>query len=128
MTYKEWYAKNKVRIRGAKKIAKKKYRRTAAGRAAQRRYNHKPSRILYVRKYRCLKRYGITLEDYDKMVADRDGCCDICKKKDKNLHIDHSHTTGKVRGLLCGSCNRALGLLKDDVKFLEQAIIYLKKS
>jgi len=71
-------------------------------------------------------RYGITLEDYNKF----DQNCNICGSSDEgrgfNMNVDHDHDTGKVRGLLCNSCNRGLGLLGENN--LEKAILYLNRS
>lgn len=79
----------------------------------------------------------ITLEQYQAMIDAQDNKCGICKKeetcidgrsKDKRirrLSIDHCHRTGKVRGLLCHSCNTAIGKFKDDVELLHQAIAYI---
>ncbi len=73
--------------------------------------------------------YGITLDDYNKMWADQDGCCATCgihsSALTKPLHVDHCHTTGKVRGLLCTQCNTALGMAKDDIQTLKNMIKYL---
>lgn len=78
-----------------------------------------------------IRQYGITEEDYDKMFKEQQGCCAICKlhQKDysRNLHIDHCHTTGKVRGLLCNSCNLGLGMFKDSIDLMNTAIKYLNK-
>lgn len=74
--------------------------------------------------------YGITVEEYDALIAD--GVCDICgkvpegKRHESVLHIDHDHSTGRVRGALCGNCNKALGLVSDDVEVLEKMIDYLR--
>ena len=82
-----------------------------------------------------LKRtYGITYRTYRLMLSDQDHKCKICggegfiMNTDRHkmlLVIDHCHTTGKVRGLLCHNCNRALGLLQDSVDNLNSAIAYL---
>lgn len=69
--------------------------------------------------------YGITLEDYKKMCLEQDHKCLICNNISK-LFVDHCHKTKKVRGLLCNSCNKALGLFKDNPKALERAAIYVK--
>lgn len=71
--------------------------------------------------------YGLTKEQYWQMVRDQGGACAICKTiSDKfTLRVDHCHTTGKVRGLLCGTCNSGLGFLKDSPKLLESALRYL---
>jgi hypothetical protein len=80
---------------------------------------------------RWIKRYGITLEQYEKMYAKQNGVCKICKNPcvTRNLlSVDHCHTTGKVRGLLCVKCNTALGMLNDNIALLSNAILYLKDS
>lgn len=84
------------------------------------------------RKAQMKRTYGITLDDYDKMVADRGGACDICgcvpteDTHKKSLCVDHDHETGEIRGLLCSACNAAIGLFKDDPAVLSKAIAYLK--
>ena len=71
-------------------------------------------------------RYGLTLEEYDQILSDQDGKCKICKTEPVTvLSVDHCHSTGKVRGLLCSHCNTGLGMFKDDVQLLERAIAYL---
>jgi len=78
--------------------------------------------------------YGITPEDYNQMLKEQDGRCAIClgddpksPKRVNHWYIDHCHTTGKIRGLLCNACNRALGNFGDSIETLENAILYLKK-
>ena len=78
--------------------------------------------------------YGITLEEWQSMYDKQRGMCYICRgigfhmKECEScpLVIDHCHDTGLVRGLLCHNCNRALGLLQDDVSALHRAIEYLE--
>lgn len=81
---------------------------------------------------RLKKRYGITLDDYNDMLKNQNECCDICKKHKTTwkipLNVDHCHTTGKVRGLLCGQCNRGIGIFEDNPDFLENAKKYLEKE
>lgn len=87
---------------------------------------------------RLRSRYGLTKEIYQQMVEDQGNLCAICKKPETesssphidemDLSIDHCHTTGKVRGLLCRQCNIALGRFREDVTILESAIAYLKRS
>jgi hypothetical protein len=81
------------------------------------------------RRERILKsRYNMTLADYDKIHAEQDGRCAICyQKQTTTMHIDHCHLTGKVRALLCGSCNRGLGYFQDDANILLAASDYLTK-
>jgi len=75
--------------------------------------------------------YRLTIEDYNQMFADQQGCCDICgihQSETKRFHVDHCHTTGQVRGLLCCDCNIGLGRFKDDTETLANAIVYLQRS
>lgn len=81
------------------------------------------------------KKQGIknfTLDDYKKLLAAQDNRCLICGKKDsylgKKLQVDHNHSTGNVRGLLCLSCNAGIGSLGDDIKTVFSALIYLIKN
>jgi hypothetical protein len=60
------------------------------------------------------------------MVNAQEGRCAICKKS-KKLQVDHSHVTGHVRAMLCGTCNRALGLLKDDAAIVGSTLEYLRR-
>ena len=78
------------------------------------------------------RNYGISIADYNVMLKEQNGLCDICGASEPNHHkkrlnIDHCHSTGKIRGLLCDACNRAIGLLKDDVEVLKKAIQYLAR-
>ncbi len=83
-----------------------------------------------VRGYYYKHRYGITIETYEEMLKNQNGACAICGKNHKHktqkyLHVDHNHKTGQVRGLLCGKCNHAIGLVNDDVNVLSKIIEYL---
>lgn len=77
------------------------------------------------------KSYGISLEEYAEMLDFQAGVCAICLGHDRafaHLAVDHCHATGKIRGLLCNQCNRALGSFKDDPARLRRALIYLTGS
>jgi hypothetical protein len=73
--------------------------------------------------------YGLNPEQYGVMVMAQDGRCAICERhpEDGVLRVDHDHSTGKIRGLLCRHCNLALGNMRDDVSLLRKAIAYLEK-
>ena len=81
--------------------------------------------------------YGLELEDYDRMYEEQGGTCGICKQAETavsgksgkvlNLAVDHCHTTGENRGLLCHNCNRGIGYLQDSTDNLRAAINYLEK-
>lgn len=81
--------------------------------------------------------YGISLEDYDNMLARQAGKCAICgtdnpagegnfPKKALSFSVDHCHGSGRVRGLLCNTCNRGLGFFRDDTILLVAAQRYLE--
>lgn len=75
-------------------------------------------------------KYSITQNGFDSILKIQNNCCDICKNilvKGQGTHIDHDHTTGKIRGILCNPCNRALGYFKDSTEILKSAILYLGK-
>ena len=78
-------------------------------------------------------KYGITLDDYNRMLKIQNNRCAICNgtatgnRSQKYLSVDHCHTTGKVRGLLCFTCNTGIGSIKDDDELLEKAIAYLRE-
>lgn len=81
------------------------------------------------RNNRYVTRYGITLQDYTKRLEHQKGCCAICGKYEVgNLSVDHNHSTGKVRGLLCQECNRGLGSFKDKPALLRKAAEYLESN
>jgi hypothetical protein len=69
-----------------------------------------------------------TLAELDAIYDASDGTCGICGCVPKEkLALDHDHSTGKIRGLLCMACNTALGKFKDDTSILQRAIEYLRK-
>jgi hypothetical protein len=78
------------------------------------------------RKAHIKYRYGISVEDYEIMVQAQNGNCGICLKKTKRLYVDHNHKTKKIRGLLCNTCNSAIGLLQDSPEILMNAAKYLE--
>ena len=69
--------------------------------------------------------YGISVEEFDSMVADQHGCCASCHTPTDKLVVDHNHETGEVRALLCNHCNLMLGHAKDTIWRLQNAIQYL---
>lgn len=72
--------------------------------------------------------YGITVDHYEQLLADQKGCCAICGSGPgaKGLAVDHCHSTGRIRALLCGPCNSAIGLLREDPKIFAAAVTYLQ--
>ena len=90
------------------------------------------------KKYRCYdskrdserkRLYGLTRQEFDAMLFEQSYMCAICSVSvDYTGNVDHDHVTGKVRGILCPTCNRALGLFQDDRELLLKSIDYLEKS
>src|ERR1700676_1906664 len=75
-------------------------------------------------KQRLKVKYNIDFITYNKMVAKQNNLCSICKKaesEDKLLAVDHCHKTGKIRELLCGKCNKGIGLFQDEPELLMAA-------
>ena len=75
------------------------------------------------------RKYGITIEHYDELLARQGGGCAICGREprpDISLHLDHDHESGQLRGILCFRCNNALGDFDDDLGQLRAAIRYLE--
>lgn len=87
------------------------------------------------RKYNYKAKYGISIDDYNALLAEQDGRCAICQTDDpgegpnrrKNFSVDHHHESGQVRGLLCNRCNRMIGLAQDDPLVLQTAAGYVAK-
>ena len=107
-------------------------------------FNNKGSVISKVRKYQSLhpavcikagrkwylKRYNLTEEIYQKILLLQNNQCAICQKETpgKLLHVDHNHSSGKIRGLLCAKCNAGLGLFADSSILLQKASTYLRED
>lgn len=76
------------------------------------------------------RKYGLSLAEFSVMVTAQGGGCAICgtavNPDGYSLAVDHCHDTGRVRGILCGPCNKAIGLLRDDPALLREAVRYLE--
>jgi len=76
------------------------------------------------------KLLGVDVDEAEKLYQSHSGHCDICGNtctSGKRLALDHCHTTGKIRGMLCGNCNTGLGKFKDSPEMLFKAIEYLRQ-
>ncbi len=120
-----WRAKN---LEKAKLVSRKSYEKNPSTnriRASAWYLNNKKQARQSALKFR----FGITLDGYAERLKSQDECCAICGKHQselkQNLSVDHDHSTGNVRGLLCGTCNTGLGHFKDSPKLLENALTYL---
>jgi hypothetical protein len=98
------------------------------------RLSEKPPSIRRRRRAFLKSRFGISLEQYDTLLAAQGGTCAICRNPEtvldkgvpRALSVDHDHETGKVRGLLCGGCNQGLGRFRDSPVVLKRAVVYLE--
>ena len=99
-------------------------------RESQRRYRelHEERRRARDRAGHLSRMYGLTPDDYEFLVAVQGGVCAICgATESKGLHVDHEHRTGLVRGLLCGRCNKGIGLFEENPARLDAAKGYLAR-
>lgn len=88
------------------------------------------------RRLRFKKKYDMTPEDYEAVLEWQGGGCAVCQTEtnvkvggiEKLFAVDHDHSTGKIRGLLCDPCNRGIGLLKDNSRILRDAADYLDRN
>jgi len=88
-------------------------------------YNH-----LYHKRNHLRNRYGISVSDYNSVLAAQGGVCAICETADWGIqgpHVDHDHGSKEVRGILCNRCNRAIGLLHDRSGLAKAAAAYLER-
>jgi hypothetical protein len=92
----------------------------------------KPCHAIWKNKIHIKRTYGLEWEDYVNLMDKQEGKCYLCGSsgsgKDQRLVVDHSHTTGEVRGLLCWSCNVGIGLFKEDTDLLRKVIKYIDRD
>lgn len=121
----------------ALKAYKLAHSRLPAQRERQRLLRQRPGYEEYMRPFRrknLLQRYGITQEDYEALFAQQGGRCAICFSEKSNngkgdlyLDVDHCHTSGKVRGLLCRNCNVTVGVVEKKAELIKLIHAYLEK-
>jgi hypothetical protein len=81
-----------------------------------------------LRKWHLRTKFGLTVEEFEQMEADQGGCCAICRRpprEGRTLHVDHDHDTGRIRRLLCFTCNAGMGMFDHDPVLLIEAAEYL---
>jgi hypothetical protein len=132
MQQKSYYQRNKEKVKAAAKqyalSNKEKIREREKARRAR---NPSAYHAYFVKR-----KYGITIEQYNQMLADQKGICATpnCMndgsedKRRRRLFVDHCHTTGKVRGLLCCTCNRVLGMLKESPPLIRGLADYIERT
>lgn len=131
------FPKNKACSQGRTRVCRKctsaSSRRWVAN-VGKKNPNFVANRLLSQEKDRA-KRYGLTLEELEAMKVKSAGKCEVCENppsgrgtSGKSLHIDHCHSTGKIRGMLCARCNLTLGRFGDDSNLLRKLAEYLERS
>jgi hypothetical protein len=90
-------------------------------------YSRTPAKKVSNRKSHLKRKYGLTLEAFDALLASQGGGCAICGRPDAD-NVDHDHTTGRVRGILCFNCNVAIGHVAEDEDRLAAVAAYLSKD
>ena len=123
-------ANQRARKREQSNAAMKRwYHKSPENRAkvAERRSAWKDANREWVNFDNSLRRRGITLDQYHAMNERQDFACAICRE-DRRLVIDHCHSTGRVRGLLCVACNGGIGALKESAAVMASALRYLGKA
>lgn len=98
----------------------------SSARSRERPYNPEKARH-YTRVSSYRSKYGLELEDVEKLFASQGGLCAICNTRPSVLHIDHDHETGEIRGALCLNCNLGIGHFSDDIGLLSRAVEYLDR-
>ena len=125
LAQKNWVDRNRDKVN---KTSRDSYQKNRERRRLLARSRYDPEKS---KEERLLRRYGISLKEYRYLLLKQNNLCAICEKEDCNsrsLAVDHCHVTGKIRGLLCVSCNNLLGRAKDSVSTLRRAVKYLEKE
>ena len=111
------------------KICMAAYWQSPAGKASKKRYSASVHGRQNTRKHHLKTRFDITLQEYQDLWDAQAGVCAICglpeTRNNYNLFVDHDHVTGKIRGLLCNSCNAGIGFFKDNPSLMDSAKEYL---
>ncbi len=107
--------------------------RVAARENARRWRKNNPAKVkIQNRRDNLKKNYDLSTEQYEAMIVAHEGKCHVCKQPPtgrwKRLHVDHDHSTGVIRGLLCSGCNLALGHVRDNPQTLRDLATYLEAS
>lgn len=122
----KWYSRNRAQAAAASKAWEQKNR--AKRTARQRDLRATGWKVDYDLK----SRYGITVADYQQLLAAQGGVCACCGAGSayggRRLYVDHCHVTGEIRGLICHRCNAGIGMLGDDPAGVVRALTYLDRS
>lgn len=134
----EWYLKNRASSAEKRKLNAERMRAyrlanpekfKARDRERHKRRYATASGRRAVKSTKLKRGYGITIEEYESLLASQNGACAICllpaSSFTQMLCVDHDHRTNAIRGLLCHRCNRAIGLLQDNIEAMLRAVDYI---
>ena len=121
---KTWKEKNSEKLHEQNRVWREKNKEKLA-RQRRARYKKNPQKDL---DYKRFKKYGITGDEFRAIVQQQNHKCPICTRNiDKNFSVDHNHTTGKIRGIICHNCNLSIGNAHDSPQRLRTMADYLEK-
>jgi fructose-1,6-bisphosphatase len=115
-------------ISEAERKAKRTYAKSQKGKAAQKRFAQSPKGKAHRRRNHLKFYYNLTIDQFNDLMSKQEGKCAICNIMMVRLSVDHDHVTGKVRGLLCPTCNRAIGMFKDNPLIMRSAANYIERE
>jgi hypothetical protein len=119
-----YYHQNKDKLDSYRKTYKQQNPEKEKEWQAKSRLNRKDA----IKNYRLKSRYGITLADVNRMLEEQGNSCKVCDTAFGKYVVDHCHSTGNVRGLLCYRCNNVLGQLNDDLYYIHKLKKYLTEN
>lgn len=124
-----WKKANPEKLRAQSRRYYEKHRDQVRARSKARRVAHPANAALAQKKKDLRRLYGISFDEYERMLVSQEYRCAICRahQDDCTLCVDHHHDSGAVRGLLCSSCNSAIGLLHESVAACASAMDYLNR-
>jgi len=129
--HKEYYIRNKEKYKERNRLWKSAHKEIVKKKRKEWFKNHPDALIKSRKNYKLKKAYGITIEEYNILFLNQNGCCKICKKPQstfkRSLAVDHCHKTNRIRGLLCHKCNLMIGYCEENLELLKSAASYLNK-
>lgn len=126
---KEWYLNHRLKVKEQRKRYYQENREQVIAKNKAWRKNNPDKLAAAKRRYHLKHDFGLSITAYEELLLAQKGLCAVCRHRPpKSLAVDHCHTTGKIRGLLCVKCNRGIGLFVDNAALLERAAMYIKES
>ena len=123
---KEYYSRPEIKEKQREYM--KEYNSRPEIKEKKKEYASRPERKEKQRARRLKRHYGISVEEYERMLCEAAGRCAVCGEELLDPHVDHNHKTGKIRGLLCPQCNIGLGMFNDSAEILAKAASYLRSN